>query len=62
MALNETLQGLDFETVTQVTNNPIILTAIIMVISFFVGSILLKAIDSLKDYYQLLFQQLDGLS
>ena len=40
----------------------IILTAIIMVISFFVGSILLKAIDSLKDYYQLLFQQLDGLS
>jgi len=29
--LNETLQSLDFETVTQVTNNPIILTTIAII-------------------------------
>jgi len=40
----------------------IILSVIIIIISIFLGSLLLKSINSIKDYYQLLFKQLDSLS
>jgi len=39
----------------------IILSIIVIIISYFVGSLLLNAVNSLKDYYQLLFQQLQGI-
>lgn len=35
-----------------------ILSIINIIISYFVVSVMLKAINSIKDYYQLLFQQL----
>ena len=37
----------------------IILSIIIIIVSYFAGFVLFKAINSLKDYYQLLFQQLE---
>ena len=36
----------------------IVLSSIIIIISYFLGSILLNAINTLRDYYQLLLQQL----
>lgn len=40
----------------------IIISAIIIVISYFLGSVLFNAIGSLTNYYKLLFQRLDSFN
>ncbi|NQT28330.1 MAG: zinc ribbon domain-containing protein [Candidatus Omnitrophica bacterium] len=36
----------------------IVISAIIIILSYFLGTVTFKAIKTMKDYYQLLFQQL----